>query len=58
MLTIAEIDAKIATAQERYDAATDQYDRNVCAQVRDEYVAYRKARLDKAAKADGMTTPT
>ncbi|MGH3304325.1 MAG: hypothetical protein ACRDOK_22135 [Streptosporangiaceae bacterium] len=58
MLTIAEIDAKIATAQESYDRAADEYDRNVCARVRDEYRAYRKARLEKAAKQDGMTTPT
>ncbi|HSR85280.1 MAG TPA: hypothetical protein VLM11_13980 [Streptosporangiaceae bacterium] len=50
LLTIEQIDAKIATAQERYDAATDEYDRNVCAQIRDEYRAYRKERLEKAAK--------
>jgi hypothetical protein len=49
-LTIEQIDAKIATAQESYDRATGEYDRNVCAMVRDECQAHRKALLEKQAK--------
>jgi hypothetical protein len=39
-LTQDEIAAKIATAESGYAAATSQYNRNVFAQIRDEYKRY------------------
>jgi hypothetical protein len=36
-LTLEQIAARIATAQSGYAAATPQYERNVFAQIRDEY---------------------
>jgi hypothetical protein len=36
-LTLKEIAAKISTADSGFAAATSQYDRNVSAQIRDEY---------------------
>jgi hypothetical protein len=47
LLTIEQIDEKIRTAQERFDHADDEYDRNVSARIRDEYKAYRAERLKK-----------
>ena len=57
-LTLDEIAAKIARAESGLAAATSQYDRNVLAQVRDEYKRYaaeRAAEIAKqAAAADGL----
>ena len=43
-LTIDEIAAKIARAESGFAAATSQYDRNVLAQIRDEYQRYAAER--------------
>lgn len=50
MLTIEQIDQKIRTAQENYDQASDEYGRNVAAQIRDEYRKYRAEVLARLAK--------
>jgi 2-phospho-L-lactate transferase/gluconeogenesis factor (CofD/UPF0052 family) len=62
MLTIAELDQKIRTAQEGLDHADDVYDRNVYAQIGAEYKAYRAARIarevtDAAAGNADVPTP-
>jgi hypothetical protein len=49
-LTLEEIAAKIATAESGFAAATSQYDRNVLAQVRDEYKRYAVERAKEIAK--------
>jgi hypothetical protein len=51
-LTLDQIVAKIATAEASLASATTQYDRNVCAQIRDEYRRYAAER----AKRDGAQT--
>jgi hypothetical protein len=52
-LTLEEIAAKISTAERGFVAATSQYDRNVFAQIRDEYKRYavERARQIKQAPA-------
>ncbi len=49
-LTLDEIAAKIATAEAGLAAATTQYDRNVCAQIRDQYQRYAAERTKQIAK--------
>lgn len=43
-LTLEEIAAKIATAERGFAAATSHYERNVFAQIRDEYKRYATER--------------
>jgi hypothetical protein len=50
-LTLEQIAAKIATAESGLAAATTQYDRNVFAQIRDEYRRYSVERTKQIAKA-------
>jgi hypothetical protein len=55
-LTLEQIAAKIATAEDGFAAATSQYDRNVFAQIRDEYKGYAAERtkvLERQAAAAG-----
>jgi hypothetical protein len=49
-LTQDEIAAKIATAESGYAAATSQYNRNVFAQIRDEYKRYAVVRAEEIEK--------
>lgn len=49
-LTQDEIAKKIATAESGYAAATSQYDRNVFAQIRDEYKRYSAERAKEIEK--------
>jgi hypothetical protein len=49
-MTLAEITAKIATADNGFGAATSQYDRNLFALVRDEYQRYAAERAKEIAK--------
>jgi hypothetical protein len=49
-LTIDEIAAKIARAESGFAAATSQYDRNMLAQIRDEYKRYGAERGKEIAK--------
>jgi hypothetical protein len=49
-LTLDEIANKIATAESGFAAATTQYDRNVLAQIRDEYKRYAAERTTEIAK--------
>ena len=49
-LTLDEIAAKIAIAEAGLAAATTQYDRNVLAQIRDEYRRYAAERTKQIAK--------
>jgi hypothetical protein len=49
-LTLEEIAAKIATAEIGFAAATSPYDRNVFAQIRDEYRRYAEQRAKEIAK--------
>jgi hypothetical protein len=55
-LTLDEIAAKIATAERDLAAATTQYDRNVCAQIRDEYRRYAEARAKQLANGEASVT--
>ena len=55
-LTLEEIAAKIATAENGFAAATSQYDRNVFAQIRDEYKRYAAERAKEIAKQAGAAT--
>lgn len=50
VLTLEEIAAKIATAESSFAAATSQYDRNMFAQIRDEYKRYAAERAKQIAK--------
>lgn len=50
-LTLDQIAAKIATAEAGLASATTQYDRNVLAQVRDDYRRYAIDRTKQIAKA-------
>jgi hypothetical protein len=50
-LTLDQIAAKIATAVAGLASATTQYDRNVLAQVRDDYRRYAADRTKQIAKA-------
>ena len=53
-LTQDQIAVKIATAESGFAAATSQYDRNVFAQIRDEYKRYaaeRAKEIDRQAAA-------
>jgi hypothetical protein len=49
-LTQDEIAAKIATAENGLARATSQYDRNMFAQIRDEYRRYSEQRAKEIAK--------
>jgi hypothetical protein len=49
-LTVEEIAVKIATAERGFAAAKSQYDRNMYAQIRDEYTRYAAARAKETAK--------
>jgi hypothetical protein len=49
-LKLDEIAAKIATAESGYAAATSQYDRNMFAQILDEYKHYAAERAKEIAK--------
>jgi hypothetical protein len=49
-LTQDEIAVKIATAESGYAAATSQYNRNVFAQIRDEYKRYAVVRAKEIEK--------
>jgi hypothetical protein len=49
-LTLDQIKAKIATAEQGLATATDPYDRNVLAQIRDEYQRYSTERTKQEAK--------
>ena len=49
-LTLDQIAAKIATAEAGLAAATTQYDRNMFAQIRDEYRRYAAERTKQMAK--------
>jgi len=55
-LTLDEIAAKIAMAERRLAEATTQYDRNVCAQIRDEYKRYAEARAKQLANGEASAT--
>jgi hypothetical protein len=53
-MTLEEITVKIATAESGFAAATSQYNRNLFAQIRDEYKGYaveRAKELEKQAAA-------
>jgi len=50
-LTPDQIAAKIAAAEASLASATTQYDRNVCALIRDEYQRYAAERAKQIAKA-------
>ena len=57
-LTLDEIAAKIAAAESGFAAATSQYNRNVFAQMRDEYKRYaaeRAKQLEQAAAASSSS---
>ena len=57
-LTQDEIAAKIATAERGYAAATSQYDRNVFAQIRDEYKRFAVARAKELEKETAAAAST
>ena len=50
-LTLEQIAAKIATAEAGLATATTDYDRNMFAQIRDEYRRYDAERTKQIAKA-------
>jgi hypothetical protein len=59
-LTLEQIAARIATAQSGFAAATSQYDRNVFAQIRDEYRRYAAEcakELERQAAAASSAAP-
>jgi hypothetical protein len=55
-LTLEEIAAKIAAAESGFAAATSPYDRNVFAQIRDEYKRYAAERAKEIAKQPAAAT--
>jgi hypothetical protein len=55
-LTPDEITAKIAIAERRLAAATTQSERNVLAQIRDEYKRYAQARAKQLANGEVSAT--
>jgi hypothetical protein len=55
-LTLDEIAAKIAGAERGFAAATSQYDRNVLAQIRDEYKRYAAERAAEIAKQEAAAS--
>jgi benzoyl-CoA reductase/2-hydroxyglutaryl-CoA dehydratase subunit BcrC/BadD/HgdB len=57
-LTVEEIAAKIATAESCIAAATSQYDRNMFAQIRDEYTRYAAERAKQIAKQAAAAGPS
>jgi hypothetical protein len=57
-LTLEQIAAKIATAESSFAAATSQYDRNVLAQIRDEYKRYAAERAKEIAKQTAAASPS
>jgi hypothetical protein len=57
-LTLEEIAAKIATAESGFAAATSQYDRNVFAQIRDEYKRYAAERTKEIERQAAAASPS
>jgi hypothetical protein len=57
-LTQDEIAAKIATAESGYAAATSQYNRNVFAQIRDEYKRYAVQRAKEIERETAAAVST
>lgn len=57
-LTQDEIAAKIATAESGLAAATSQYDRNVFAQIRDEYKRFAVERAKEIEKETAAAAST
>jgi hypothetical protein len=55
-LTLEEIAARIARAESGLAAATSQYDRNVLAQIRDEYKRYAAERAAEIAKQEAAAS--
>jgi hypothetical protein len=55
-LTLEQIAARIATASSGFAASTSQYDRNVFAQIRDEYERYAAERTKEIAKQAAAAT--
>jgi hypothetical protein len=49
-LMLEALAAKLATAESGFAAATSQYDRNVFAQILDEYQRYAAARAKETAR--------
>ena len=56
-LTLEQIAARIATAQSGFAAATSQYDRNVFAQIRDEYERYAAERAKELERQAAGASP-
>jgi hypothetical protein len=56
-LTLEEIAAKIATAESGFAAATSPYDRNVFAQILEEYKRYAAERAKEMAKQAAAGSP-
>lgn len=57
-LTQDEIAVKIATAESGYAAATSQYNRNVFAQIRDEYKRYAVQRAKEIERETAAAAST
>jgi hypothetical protein len=57
-LTLEEIAVKIATAESGFAAATSQYDRNVFAQIRDEYKRYAAERAKEMQRQAAAASPS
>jgi hypothetical protein len=57
-LTLEEIAAKIATAESGFAAATSQYNRNVFAQIRDEYKRYAAERAKEIERQAAAASPS
>lgn len=55
-LTQDEIAAKIAIAEDGLAKATSQYDRNMFAQIRDDYRRYADRRAKETAKLDAAAS--
>jgi hypothetical protein len=55
-LTLEEIAAKIATAESGFATATSQYERNVFAQIRDEYKRYAAERAKQMKQAPAASS--
>jgi hypothetical protein len=57
-LTLEQIAAKIATADSGFAAATSQYERNVFAQIRDEYKRYAAERGKEIERQAAAASPS
>jgi hypothetical protein len=55
-MTLEQIAAKIATAENSLTAATSQYDRNMFTGIRDEYNRYAAERAKEIAKLSAAAT--